>query len=162
MSLTGKSLARLQFPRIASNTAVAQVFIADPSRFDSDGVVGDRASCCVGVVLPSAAPFGVGADDGRAVVVGIFGFVPEHASAATTTISIGALEIIQFRICAPVGLTPCRSAARAVRWWSIVALPGPRGGHHSYEEPRGPGSLNTDRELTGPRPLQRLVRQRRG
>ena len=43
--------------------------------------------------------------------------------------------------------------------WSIVALPGPRGGHASFDDPRGPGSLTRDRELTGPRPLQRLVRQ---
>jgi transposase len=26
--------------------------------------------------------------------------------------------------------------------WSIVALPGPRGGHASFDEPRGPGSVN--------------------
>ena len=31
--------------------------------------------------------------------------------------------------------------------WSIVALPGPRGGHASFDEPRGPGSLTLDREL---------------
>ena len=41
----------------------------------------------------------------------------------------------------------------------MVALPGPRGGLPSSVEPRGPGSLNTNRELTGPRPLQRLVRR---
>ena len=32
--------------------------------------------------------------------------------------------------------------------WSIVALPGPRGGRRSSDEPRGPGSLTIDRELT--------------
>jgi hypothetical protein len=31
---------------------------------------------------------------------------------------------------------------------SIVALPGPRGARRSSVEPRGPGSLNTDRALT--------------
>ena len=31
--------------------------------------------------------------------------------------------------------------------WSIVALPGPRGGRRSSVEPRGPGSLDTDREM---------------
>ena len=41
----------------------------------------------------------------------------------------------------------------------MVALPGPHGGLRSSVEPRGPGSLTVDRELTGPRPLQRLVRQ---
>jgi len=32
--------------------------------------------------------------------------------------------------------------------WSIVALPGPRGGRCSSGEPRGPGSSDTDRELS--------------
>ena len=32
--------------------------------------------------------------------------------------------------------------------WSIVALPGPRGGHRSSYEPRGPGSAKIGRELT--------------
>jgi len=31
---------------------------------------------------------------------------------------------------------------------SIVALPGPRGGHRSSHEPRGHGSAKTGRELT--------------
>jgi hypothetical protein len=37
---------------------------------------------------------------------------------------------------------------------------GPRGGHASFEEPRGPGSAILDRELTGLRPLQRHVGHR--
>ena len=60
----------------------------------------------------------------------------------------------------PACRTLCRSAAWAVRCSSIVALPGPCGGHGSSEEPRGPGSLTVDRELTGPCQLQRLVRRR--
>jgi hypothetical protein len=31
--------------------------------------------------------------------------------------------------------------------WSIVALPGPRDGRCSSDEPRDPGSLDIDREL---------------
>jgi hypothetical protein len=37
---------------------------------------------------------------------------------------------------------------------------GPRGGHATFEEPRGPGSAILDRELTGLRPLQRHVGHR--